>query len=454
MTGNEPHDPAGATPPSPQSGSFASGPEPAPPPPPSYPGAPPNRSESPPAYPGSYPTAPPPYPGYPYPGAPQPGQPYPGPPQAYPAGPGYPNGTFPPPPLPPGGPPSGRAAQPGGPRRSRVPLVLAGSVGVLVLGLVITFAMLTGNRAGAPGGSPTGGTIPTGAAGTATALAPPQAAEAHLAVQGYLEALAVGDAAAALSYAAVPPLDTGLLTDGMLATSLARAPITDITTTPGSGVDQQSVRADFRIGPDEVTSVFAVTLVSGTWLLEDVATPLPLDLTGAEGIALTINGVPFTGTSPVVFPGSYTVATAEPRYKVSGGTVVVEGTAEAGRRPAVTARLSAAGIAEIRKAAQRKLTACLGKKSLTPKGCGFNTWLPGNNKVRAATIDWDVVSGSRAMTRLKPVLATPGSATAAVSVRTRVYCSSTNGLRWRGFSSVSTVHADLSGGSVSIIFNP
>ncbi len=406
-----------------------------------YPGAPPYPGQQ--AYPGQPSYGPPqPYPGAPqYPGQQQyPGQPqqYPGPPQQYP-GPQQPGQQ---PPYP-GQPPYGSPPRQG---RSRAPLFIALGALVLILALVAVFALTWGNH-------DVGGTVPTLAptTGTSTAGPAPQAADASAAVQDYLTAVSGGDATTALAYAASPPADAALLTDDMLAASLAAAPITGIVVTPGTGADHQSVQADYLIGGESVSTTFEVTNVGGSWLLDDVAFELPLDLSALDGLDLTINGLPLDATAvPLVFPGQYTVRTDSAWYKTSGGTALVDG--GAGGASAVSLRLSSSGVSAIRNAAQAKLDACVQKRSLAPSGCGFGVHLPAGNTVRTSTIRWQVISGSNAMKKLKPSLLGADMATATTSVRLRNDCSSTNGKRWYGFSSIHSVYITLGSSKVKISF--
>ncbi|MFT4110394.1 MAG: hypothetical protein QM633_12380, partial [Propionicimonas sp.] len=380
-----------------------------------------------------------PYPpgGQQYPG--QSGQPYPGH-QQYPGQPAYGQpgyGQGIPPQAPHGGPPQ----QP----KNRLPLLVALGVGGLIIILIAVSALTRGSNPS---------TTPTAAAttgGPSSASAPPQAADAASAVRSYLEALASGDAATALSYAATPPIETSLLTDDVLAASLADAPISDITTTAGTGADHQTVTAAYTLGSTPVSTTFETSLVSGAWLLDDVAVPLPIDTSAVDGVDLTVNGTSYLGNANV-FPGRYTVASADKWYTISGGTIDVVDTSTGADAAKVTAKLSSSGISAIRKAAQAKLDSCIAKHSLAPKGCGFSTWLPGKNKVRPATINWDVTGGSNAMKKLKPKLFAAGSATANVSVKTRVYCYSTNGIHWRGYSSIHSVYATLTDDKVSVTF--
>ena len=412
-----------------------------------------------------YPAA---YPGQPYPGQPYPGQPYPGQ-QAFP---GQPYGAQPPQPYPgqqplagpqqpyPGQqpygpqvqqpylPPYGPAGQPPpGKPRGKGGLILGTIAGVAVLGVIAVFAL--------PKGTPTSGAVPTPlttTAGATTGTAVPASATAAAAVQGYLEAIASGDSASAIAFAVKRPMEQSLLTDALLAANRAIAPITGITTTEGMGSDHQSVRATYTLGGTPVDTTFEVSRVNGAWLLDAVASPLPLDLSGMEGVDLTINGTQLLNLNPAVFPGRYTVAPASGWYKLSDGTVEVAHVTGSAQAQEAKLSLSGSGISAIRKAAQARLKACVKKKSLAPAGCAFNVFLPGRNTVRSSSITWRVTSGGSAMGKLKPTLAGADTAVAKVSVKARVDCSSTNGRRWRGYASIHDVYATLTGNKVQITF--
>jgi hypothetical protein len=350
-------------------------------------------------------------------------------------------------------PPYGPAGQPPGKPKGKGALILGITGGVVVLAVIASFLVprnpvlpvtpqLPATTASVPGAS---ASVP-GASVTAV----PQTDTAQAAVQGYLQAVSSGDAASAIAYAANPPMEQSLLTNEMLAANQAVAPITDITVTEGTGSDHQSVQVAYNLGGTPVSTTFEVTQVNGTWKLDSVAVPLPLDLSGTMGVDLAINGVPLLNINPTVFPGRYTVESVSGWYKLSGGTVQVDNATPSGPSPEAKLSLASSGVSAIRKAAQAKLNSCLKKNSLAPAGCGFGTYLPGNNKVRSSSITWRVVKGGTAMRKLTPSLDAPDSAIAKVSVKTRVDCSSTNGRRWRGFSTVHYVYATLSDGKVQV----
>lgn len=460
-------------------GSFASAPPPAPgvvpgpgyPEQPAWPGAP--YPPGTPGYPvagGAYPPGPVPPQGYPAdqpsPGQPYPGQPYPGDQafagqqypadqyaQAYPGGQPYPGqpyagasypGQFT---QPPGGPPA--------PRKNRTGLFILLGAGALVLALVAVFALFSppSPTAGPQATAPATSGAPTTA--TSTSAPPPTPADAAAAVQGYLDALAQGDAATALSYAAVAPADTSLLSAEMLAAGRLVAPISDIRVAPSSGASgTETVSASYKVGERVVDASFEVVQTGSAWLLQDVAASVSLTSLSPATVPLAVNGVPVSSASVMLFPGSYTVAAQDARFAVSHGTFLVESPGATPDTFSMELKLSSAGTAKVRAAAQKRLNSCLKTRSLAPAGCAFGTYLPKGNKARTSTIRWTVTKGATAMKKIKPALdaGNPTMARASVNVQVKVNLSSTNGRRWYGYSAIYLVLADLSGESVKVTF--
>ncbi len=390
------------------------------------------------------------YPQQPYTGQPyQPQQPYPGePPQPVAPWAAQPVGSY-------AGQYYGESAGPGYPpqappperRSGKVPLILAGAVtGLIVLAVVATFA-LGGGRGADPGAAPTPGPGVTVA---------PSAPKAEDAVRGYLEALSRGDAAAALAFAAQAPGDPSLLTEAVLAGSLAQAPLSNINVSPGTGAaDRDEIAATYQLGDRAVSTTFTAVRTGSDWRLDRVTQVVSLASLDPEVSPLRINGVPLAGAELELFPGAYSVTSDSSRYTVAKGTFTLDSpTAFTPRTGAMSLALSKAGVAEIRTAAQKKLRSCLKVKKLAPSGCGFATRLP-SGKPRTSTISWKVTKGGNAMKTMKPTL-TPGDPTSAGAyVNVTVVCTfaSTNGYSWRGVSGIYSVQALLSSGGVKVTFN-
>ncbi len=388
---------------------------------------------------GEQPTPHTPAPGrQPYPAQPYQPQPY----RAYQYPPGYAGEAYRPPVQQPDVPDGEPPAEPKG--KAALTIGIVGGVVILGLIAVVAFPGILGGAVPTPFASTAGGT-------TTGATAPPSATGAA-AVKGYLKAVASGHAASAIAYGATPPIERSLLTDEMLAANRAVAPITDIKATEGTGGDHQTVQASYKLGGTRVSTTFEVTRANGTWVLDAIAAPLPLDLSSTAGADLRINGRKLPNLNPTVFPGRYAITASNGWFTVSGGKVQVENGAGSGTVREAKLTLSASGISAVRKAAQAKLNWCLKKNSLTPADCAADLAMPNGNKVRPSTIDWQVTSGANAMRTLKPTLDSAHSAHAKVLVKTRVYCTSTDGHRWRGYATIRFVYVTLAPHDVKIKF--
>lgn len=403
-----------------------------------------------------------PYQGQPYPGQqqdPSAGQ-LPYPPQGqYPQAP-YPQAAYPQAPYPQGGgqqapylqgpqqppyPPADSqpiSGQPPQKAKGKGAVILGITAGVAVLAVIAAF-LLPGT-----GVTQVGAPVPSGSATIAV-----QTATAESAVQGYLEALAKADAATALAYAAVPPSDTSMLTNEVLAAGNATAPLSDIQVSPGSGSSSSdTVEASYRLGDRTVSASFPVSKVGSGWLLERPVATVRLSAMQPDLLALRLNGAPVTTETLEVFPGAYAVTSDDTRYAVTGGAFLVKSPDDRPDTYSMQVALSDAGRSLVRAAAQKQLSSCVAKRSLKPAGCGFGTRLPSGNKARTSTIRWTITKGSTAMKKLKPSVESsdPTQVRASASVQLKVTFRSTNGRSWIGYSSFYIVRADLSGSGVKV----
>lgn len=196
------------------------------------------------------------------------------------------------PPPPPGyGPPGGPA-----PKRSRKPLIIslvAGLVVLVVIGIVLTFTVFGGS----------GSDKRNGSAGDV--------------VKGYLEALARGDAEAALSYSDDQPGSKDLLTDDILKKQIAKWPITDIrilnddSSASVIGMAQVHVTATFGTKTSDATLDLKKT--DGKWRLGVAAiklTATPGGSTNEAAQTTTIFDKPAGEGTMYVFPGYLDVASS------------------------------------------------------------------------------------------------------------------------------------------------
>lgn len=293
---------------------------------------------------------------------------------------------------------------------------------------------------------------PTGnpVAGPTTPSAPD--ATAAGAVRGYLQALAAGDADAALGFAATPPADASLLTDEVLTSALAGRPLAEIEV--GESPDdppRQLVSAHYRLGAEVVSSTFEVERKQDVWRLAEVAATLDLTALRWGEVPLTINGAPVVSTTPSLFPGAYTLGTSAARYMVENPDFVVQTTTG---QPGLgaTLTLSEEGRSEIAAAATAHLKACVKQRELDPTDCGFALTNPKGTKLKKSTMRWAVHSGAEQLDDLDLVLDHPGSATAKVDIVVRGEVRGTDGSRWKASVRLTRMRADLTGEKVTIQF--
>jgi len=331
----------------------------------------------------------------PYGGPPQPVQPHGG----YAFGPFAPptGGSQPPPydpgPYGPGGPYPGQppvGPAPGGPRpgRGRLWLVIgAAALALLLLGLVAVVLLA---RSGSPDRDLTapGSQVPTSGPNPQTSAPPASTPTPADAVQGYLEALAAGDAQAALAYAAEPPADDTLLTNEVFAQARRSAPVTDIAVEPPTGVNPGSVNASYRLAGDHVDETFTVRKVGTAWKIDRVAAEVDIGLARALKVPVVVNGVKVKSDTLYALPGAYRVTTgltslswgANPVVTVSGPNAPVD-------IYELNPRLTKSGKKALIAATKKNFTTCLKARKLKPKGCPFKQ-SDGGYRIQESTITW------------------------------------------------------------------
>ncbi|SDE20999.1 hypothetical protein [Auraticoccus monumenti] len=263
---------------------------------------------------------------------------------------------------------SGAAATPTWGRR-----VLITLVAVLVsslLGVGGGIALVAG-RGGGGGGSPT--PVPT----PSTPSTPTSTASA--AVRGYLDAVARGDAVAALSHAATQPADTSLLTDQVLSVSRAMAPITDVSVP--EVVDAGSVEASYRVGSERVTETFSVTEVDGGFRLSEVVSELDVSSLRSDRLALRVGGADVTGDRLTLFPGSYPVETGNPRLSYGDGALLVPVPGRVLSSSELAPTLTEEGADAFATLVEDALDECLTETGPAPSGCPFEAGVNSSHEV-------------------------------------------------------------------------
>jgi hypothetical protein len=268
------------------------------------------------------------------------------------------------------------------------------------------------------------------------------AAGAQDAVRGFLGALVAGDATAALSYAAAPPADPRLLTDEVLAGSLATAPMGGVQVLGSTGsLTHQIVHSLYRMGDRELGATFDVLRLDEQWLLQSVSTMADLSRISARALGLKLNGVVVPSDSPDLFIGTYTVTTSDHRFAITNSTFWVESLRTHPDTTGISVRLSDKGVNAVRDAARTKLAACLTTRKLAPAGCGFRAPTPGREP-RGHTITWQATGGATDLETLRVTLIIDDPARARGNVKILVGTTylTTDGLVRRATSAISGVY--------------
>jgi hypothetical protein len=290
----------------------------------------------------------------------------------------------------------GQVPPPGGPvppGKSGVPKVaLIVGAGVLVLILVTVAAALLLKRNSTPSASQTAGTN-----------APvPETIKASDAVKGYLDALAAGQAEAALAFGSDQPADKTFLTDAVLADSLKRAPITEINVPEVTDEHAYQVSASYKMGGQSVNENFYVSKDGDQFRLSSTTQDLDLGSIRSNTVPMLINGVPVTSDKVTLLPGSYAVTTgiANISYGTKSTTLITSPNDYPAARPTPT--LTKAGSDAFVKSAKAAMAACLKQHNLAPKGCPFAIRASSGQKIDQSTVRWKLTGDPWA--NLKPRL--------------------------------------------------
>ncbi|MFT3875776.1 MAG: hypothetical protein QM708_05055 [Propioniciclava sp.] len=187
----------------------------------------------------------------------------------------------------------------------------------------------------------------------------------------YLTALSTADADAALDSLAERPANTALLTRGVLEASLRDAPLTGIEVSDAQeNGDQATVRATYKLGDREVSTQLQIVGKAGRdWKIADGTADLSVPV--VAGVA--INGASLTETVNPVFPGVYTAAASSEFLSVTGEQTqaVVTDPAQEGGTIAVTAALSDAGREAVLSTVKTRFDECLASTVSRPADCPF-----------------------------------------------------------------------------------
>jgi len=229
-------------------------------------------------------------------------------------------------------------------------------------------------------------------------------------VEGYMTAIADGDAARALSYlpSSEQPGDTSFLSDDVLGAAQEQAPISELTVEDvGDASDTVDVPVTYRLGDQDVSTAFTVSDPhgNGKWLLENPLASLDFSQS-LEQLGATVNGQAITAGSRPVFPGAYEISLPQERFELEGESTVVVDQAQSYDTSSLEPTLTDQAVEEFRNAVVESAQECVASSSLEA-GCGLS--LPGTlsdgTQLEDGSLERNLPqSARREINNLQPVL--------------------------------------------------
>jgi hypothetical protein len=280
--------------------------------------------------------------------------------------------------------------QPAPPPRGKGKILIIVGAAALAVILMAVVAVVVATRAGSaanPGGN-------TGTQGQQTnpsqGNAPQGAGRPSDAVAGYLQALAAGDAIAALSYAADPAPTGPLLTNEVLVESGERAALTEVQVPVVEDQNATSVSATYTLGDSAVSESFDVVKVADTWKLSRAVKDLDISFIVGGSVPVKINGVTVDQDSVAVLPGSYAFTTGLPYVGYgSKNVVLVKSPYVEADTYRIQSKLTKSGEKAVISAAKKRYNRCLEANSLKPKNCPIK--FDSKYSYKKSTINWEQV---------------------------------------------------------------
>jgi hypothetical protein len=277
--------------------------------------------------------------------------------------------------------PARRASQPKG--KGKI-LIIVGAASLAVI-LMAVFAVVVAMR-GRPSANPSG-SAQGQQTNPAQSSAPHSTPRPSDAVSAYLQALAAGDAVAALSYAADPAPTGALLTNEVLAESRNRAALTEIQVPVVEDQNATSVSATYTLGNSAVSESFDVVKVADAWKLSRAVKDLDLSFIVGGSVPVKINGVKVDQDSVAVLPGSYEFATGLPYVGYgSKNVVLVKSPYVEADTYRIQSQLTKSGEKAVISVTEKSFNKCLEAHSLNPKNCPMK--FDSKYRYTKSTITW------------------------------------------------------------------
>lgn len=339
---------------------------------------------------------------------------------------------------------SGGPTGPGGGRNNLVIIAVAAGLAIILAVGVGFLVTRDGGKeeAGGPGG---------GGASSETSPPPEQGGKPSDPVQGYLEALAAGDAETAIGFAKTAPADKTLLTDEVLQASNERAPISEISVPEVTDEYTRRVSAAFKVGDQSVNQDFRVEQVGSEWKITEIVADLELSRVRANSVPMLINGVTVDSDALKVFPGSYEFTTGL-KYLDYGksNVLVVEGPDSYARTSDIELAPTKEGTKAFTAAAKAHHKKCVAKKELAPKGCPNIADV--DEKAKKGTVKWTVSGDPWASFKPRMSYDDPASIESRFSANYKVTFTDTKGTKqgYRVYGGSNTYSANLTEDKVKV----
>jgi hypothetical protein len=286
-----------------------------------------------------------------------------------------------------GSPPGSYGPSPGQPPpqpkgRGKI-LIIIGAIALAVILMAALAVVVTARgRQAVNSGSST-----QGQQNQSLSAAPQNAQRPSDAVMGYLQALAAGDAVAALSFAADPAPTGPLLTNEVLARSGERAELTEIKVPVVEDQNATSVSATYTLGNSAVSESFDVVKTADTWKLSRAVKDLDIGFIVGGSVPVKINGVDVNQDSVAVLPGSYAFTTGLPYVGYgSKNVVLVKSPYVEADTYRIESQLTKSGEKAVVSATRTSYHKCLDVHSLSPKNCPMN--FESKYSYNKSTITW------------------------------------------------------------------
>ncbi len=289
---------------------------------------------------------------------------------------------------------------------------------------------------------------------TPASTEPDKVTKSTAALQGYLQALAAGNADKAKQYATNPPADSPLLTNDFLAASIAKNPITEIQVDPqnDSGTSA-NLTASYKVGGTLVQGNYQLTKVAKLWRLNTVVATVDRP-TYWGTVGVTINGTTAPTSQLSFFPGVFQLGTGtsllafdQPTFTVDSPGDHVAGLSSTG--PALTDPGKKAMVAK----SQEWLTQCLAIQDTNPKDCGMNTPLPDGATLAPGSLK-RVVDTTAPFADATPRVSydDPSKITLSSYVTVKITAADTAGNTYSGSTSVTSAVGTIKGETITVVF--